>query len=168
MPQMDFLAKNHVVVGLYPVADAFAGGVSSDIVSLSNYRKATFFVFTGAIEDAGISNLVTVEACQDNAGTNHTAVAFKSRTILSSTTVDVEGALTDRASTGYNFALANAVANAVWVAEVVAEDIEAALPGYNWVRLTIAETVDKTITAMCLIVLSEPRYGLGGNVSAIA
>jgi len=168
MPQMDFLADHHVVMGLYPVADAFAGGVSTDVISMKNYRRATFIVMTGAIEDAGISNLVTVEACSNAAAGATTAVAFKSRTQLSSTTVDTWGALTDRASTGYNYAVANAVANAVWVAEVTADQLEAAAPGYPFVRLTIAETANKTITACVVCILSEPRYGTGTPVTAIA
>lgn len=168
MAQQDFLSNHHIVAGLYPVADAFAGGVSTDIISLANYRRATFIVMTGAIEDANISNLVTVDACDDTTPTNTTAVAFRSRTILSSTTVDVPGALTARAATGYNFASNNAVANVIWVIEVDASDIEAAAAGYKYVRLTIAETANKTITACCLVVLSDPRYPVSTPVSAIA
>lgn len=168
MPQHDFLFDHHVVAGIYPGADAFAGGVYSDVYSLKNYRRATFFVMTGAIEDAGISNLVTVEACDDAAASNVTAVPFKSRTILSSTTVDQPGALTDRASTGYNFAAANAVANAMWVAEVTSDELEANAAGYPFVRLKIAETANKTITAVVFVILSEPRYPNSTPVSAIA
>lgn len=168
MPQMDFLHDHQVVVGLYPAADRFTGGVSTDIYSLKEYRRITFFVFTGAIEDAGISNLVTVDACSDTSASATTAVAFKSRTCLSSTSVDTWGALTDRASTGYNFALANAVANAAWMVEVTADQVEAAAPGYPFVRLTIAETANKTITACVIAILSEPRNAGSVPVSVIA
>lgn len=159
MPQKDFLSDHHVVVGLYPVADCFAGGVKSDVFSLKDWRRITFLVFTGAIEDAGISNLVTVEACDDVVPTDPQPVTFVSRTQLSSTTVDAWSALAARAATGYNFALANAVANAAWMAEVTAAELEAQQPGHPFVRLNIAETANKTITAVVIAILSEPRHG---------
>jgi hypothetical protein len=160
----DFLSDHHVVVGLVPAADRFTAGQSSDVIAMRDYQKCTFIVVTGAIEDAGISNLVTVEACDDVVPSTTAAVAFKRRTQLSSTTVDTWGALTAVATTGYNFAAANAVANAVWVAEVNAED----LGGYGFVRLKIAETADKTITACVIAILSNPRYPQAVPVTAIA
>jgi hypothetical protein len=160
----DFLSDHHVVVGLVPVADAFTAGKYSDVIAMRDYGKCTFLVVTGAIEDAGISNLVTVEACDDAAGTNPVAVAFKRRTCLSSTSVDTWGAETAVAATGYNYAAANAVANAVWVAEVNGED----LGGKGFVRLKIAETADKTITACVLAILSGVRYPGAVPQTAIA
>ena len=168
MSQQDFLASHHVVVGLYPVADAFAGGVSSDVISMKDYRRCTFFVFTGAVEDANISNIVTVDACSTAAAGATTAIAFKSRVCASSTTVDAWGALTDRASTGHNFATATPAANAVWMVEVDAADMEAAAAGYPFVRLTIAETANKTVTACCIVILSDPRHPVGTPLTAIA
>jgi hypothetical protein len=41
---------------------------------------------------------------------------------------------------------------------VTADEIEAAQAGYGFVRLAVAETVNKTITGTVLIILSEPRY----------
>lgn len=158
MPRKDFLYDHHVAVGLFPVADAFAGGVASDVFSLKDYKRVTFFVFTGAIEDAGISNLVTVEACDDVVPTNQVAMPFVSRTCRASSTVDAWGALTARDATGYNFALANAVANAAWMAEVTAAEVEAAAAGYGFVRLKIAETANKTVTAVVIAIFSDPRH----------
>lgn len=159
---------SHVVPVLYPVADAFAGGVTGDVIAMRHYGRVTFLVFTGAIEDAGISNLVTIEACDDVTPSNTVAMAFRSRVQLSSTTVDAWGALTARAATGNNFALANPVANAVWMCEVTADEIEAAAAGYGFVRIKIAETANKTITACAIAILSEPRYPQAIPLGAIA
>lgn len=156
--QHDFLFDHHVTVGLVPVADAFAGGVSTDVISLEHYRKATFIVMTGAIEDSGVSNLFKVQACDNTTPSTTVDMAFTRKTLPWSTTVDTWAASAIAPSTGYNFTVNNAVANAVHVAEVLAEEVEAAAPGYQFVRLNIAETVNKTITAAVLVILSEPRY----------
>lgn len=164
----DFLFNHHIVPAFVPVADAFAGGLTSEAVSLRDYRRATLLVLTGAIEDAGISNLVTIEACTAADGTGNTAMAFKHRVMQYSTTVDTWGALTAAASTGYNFALANAVANAVWMAEVTAEEVSAAVANAEFVRAVVAETANKTVTAGGLWILSEPRYPQSVPQTAIA
>ena len=168
MSQQDFLFNNHLVAGLYPVQDAFAGGVYTDVISMKNYRRCTFVVMTGAIEDAGISNLLTVESCDDTAASNSTAIAFKSRICPSSTTVDTWTALTDRATTGYNAALAQPAANGMWLVEVTSSQMEAGAADYQFVRLRIQETANKTITAAVLVILSDPRYPQPIPVGAIS
>lgn len=157
-----------IINALYPVADCFAGGVNTDVVSLANYKRATLLIMTGAIEDAAISNLVTIEACTSAAAANATAMAFRSRISLSSTTVDTWSALTARAATGYNFAAASPVANAIWMAEVTAAEVAAAYAGAYFVRGVIAETANKTITAGAIWILSEPRYPNSIPIQAIA
>jgi hypothetical protein len=166
----DFLSNHHIVAGLYPVADCFAGGVATDIINMENYRRCTFLVMTGAIEDAAISNIVTVDACSTATATATTAISFRHRTCLSSATVDTWGALTYSAATGYNFAdgASNGVANVMWLIEVDAATMEAEAAGYEFVRLAIAETVDKTITACVIVILSDPRYPGAVPVTAIA
>lgn len=167
MGNNDLLSHAHIVPALYPVADAFSGGVTTDAVNLANYKRAILVVMTGAIEDAGISNLVTLEACTAAAGTNNTAMAFRSRIQLSSTSVDAWSALTARASTGFNFAAASPVANAVWYCEVSAAEVAAAFAGATWVRGVIAETANKTITAAAFWILLEPRFEGSIPVGAI-
>lgn len=164
----DLLSHMHIVAAFYPVADAFTGGLTTDAVSLANYKRATLVISTGAIEDSGISNIVTVEACTAAAGTNNTAMAFRSRLCSSSTTVDTWSALAARTSTGYNFATAAAVANAVWFLEVTADEVGAAYAGASFVRAVIAETANKTITAGGIWILSEPRFPNSIPLTAIA
>ena len=167
MSQYDFLFDHHIVPAFVPVADAFSGGLTTEAVSLENYRKATLVVLTGAIEGAN-SNLVTIEASDDASGSNTTAMAFRYRAQQYSTTVDTWGSLTAATSSGYNFASNNAVANAVWFAEVLAEEVEAAQAGATFVRAVIAETADKTCTAGGLWILSGPRYMQSVPLTAIA
>ena len=170
MSQYDFLSDHHIVSGLTPVADAFSGGVNTDVISLENYRRATFIVFCGAYEDTGVSNLVTVEACDDASASNTSTMLFKHRHCASSATVDTWGALTTvSAVTGYNFTSNNTGSNGIWMVEVTADEVAAdGGNGYQFVRLAIAETADKTITAGVLVILSDPRYPGAVPVSAIA
>ena len=167
--KQDLIASgNHIVALFYPVADAFAGGIDTDVICLRDYEKVTFVIDTGAIEDAGISNLITVNACTDAAKTGATAMAFRSRASLSSTTVDTWTALTDRTSAGYNFAAAHPAANVKWLIEVGADDVSAALANADFVYLTIAETANKTITASGNAILSGARYPKSTPETAIA
>ena len=164
----DFLFDHHIVPALVPVADAFAGGVVTEAVSLANYRRATLVVLTGAIEDTGISNLVTLQACTAADGTGATAMAFGRRVLPYTTSVDTWGALTAATSAGYNFAAGYTVANGVWMAEVTADEVAAALDGATFLRANIAETANKTITAAAFWILSDPRYPQSVPVGAIA
>src|SRR3990167_2775517 len=79
MPRHDFLFDKVLLQCFAPAADRFAGGISSDVFSLQNYRLATFFVLTGAIEDANISNIVPVDPCDDTTPTATGARAFERR-----------------------------------------------------------------------------------------
>lgn len=168
MASQDFLSDHHIIPAFVPVADAFAGGLTTEAVSLAKYRRATLVVITGAIEDTGISNIVTVEACTAADGTGNTAMAFKYRAQQYSTTVDTWSALTAATTTGYDFADNNTVANTVWFLEVTAEEVGAAVDGAEFVRAVIAETANKTITAGGIWILSEPRYAQDVPLTAIA
>lgn len=165
---LELLSNAHLVPAIIPVADAFAGGVVTEAVSLRDYTRACLIIQTGAIEDAGISNLVTLQACTSAAGAGATAIPFRRRTMLYSTSVDTWGALTEVAAAGYNFAVNNAVANACWYIDVTADEIEAALPGATFIRASIAETANKTVTAAGLWILHGARYSQGVPATAIA
>lgn len=167
MSQVPILFDHHIVQGLVPVADAFAGGVSTDVISLKDYGRVTFVIITGAIEDSGISNVCKVQGCDNTTPSNTTDMTFHRQSLQWSTTVDTWGARALNASTGYNFTSNNAVANAVHIAEVTADMVKAET-GYDFVRLNIAETANKTITAAVLVILSEPRYPQAIPATAIA
>ncbi len=165
---MDFLFNHHIVPAFVPVADAFAGGITTEAVSMANYRRVTLVIMTGAREDTGISNLVTIEGCTTAAGGTTAAVAFSWRAQRYSTTVDTWSDLTAATSSGYNFASNNTAANVLWFAEVDVADVIGALPNAQFIRASIAETANKTITAAGLWILSEPRYPQSIPVQAIA
>lgn len=167
MGPADFLHDHHIVPAFVPVADAFAAGLTTEAVNLSKYRRATLVIITGAIEDTGVSNIVTVEACTAADGTDNTAMPFRYRVQLYSTTVDAWSAWAQATASGYNFSDNNTVANTVWMLEVTAEAVGAAFEGAEFVRAVIAETADKTITAGGIWILSEPRYAGAIPVTAI-
>lgn len=166
----DFLSDHQIAAAFYPVADAFAGGIDTDVVCLRDYQRATLLIFTGAAEDAAISNLITFNACTDAAKTGATAMAWSRRFCLSSTTVDTWEALTAVAAAGYNFADRSdgGVSNAMWAGEVTADEVSAAVANAEFVYATIAETANKTITAGGIWILSDPRYPGAVPQTAIA
>lgn len=169
MPSKDFIYDHHIVSLFPPVADAFAGGIDSDVICLRDYRRATCVIQTGAIEDTGISNLITVLACTDASKTGATAIAFHRRFGVGSTSDDSIEALAAVASSGYNFAdRADAAANNLWIIEVTAEELAAGLASADFFHLTIAETANKTITAGGIVILSEPRFSGNTPLTAIA
>lgn len=165
---LDLLDNCHIVPAFVPIADAFAGGITTEAVSLANYRRATLVVLTGAIEDAGISNLITLQACTTAAGGTTAAIGFAHRVQRYSTTVDTWSELTAVSSSGYNFASNNAVANAVWYATVTDAQVADGVADGKFVRAVIAETANKTITAAGVWILTEPRESNVVPVSAIA
>jgi hypothetical protein len=154
---MIFTERNHLVVGLDPVADAFAGTVSSDVVSLKDYHHATFIVWWGV--GATGTTLITVEACDDTTPTTTTAVAFRYRRY---TSADTAAALTAAAAAGFTTTAGSAQR---YVVEV---DSDALAPtGYSYARLTCVEDVNSPILGGILIILSEPRYATTSPGTAV-
>jgi len=155
---MDFIAKHHIVTGLAPVADAFAGAtVNSDAIDMKNYNHATFLVWKG-VGTTGTS-VVTVEACADAALTSPTQIPFTYRRKQDSD--DIWGALTAVTvpATGFTTTAGSAEMYAI---EVNAADLGAYGP---FVRLDMAESANDPVLGGILVILSEPRYGA---VAAIA
>lgn len=165
MAQQDFLARHHIVNGLYPVADAFASSMTSDYVSLANYRRATFVIHTGNATGGTADGTVTVLAASDAAGTGAGAVAFKYRVCASSTTVDTWGALTAATTAGFSMTAGD---NYLYVVEVDAADIEGADAGNPFVAVKVTEVTDDPVVAGVICILSDPRYGTSTPQTAIA
>lgn len=144
-----FTEAHHLVKGLDPVADAFAGVVVSDAVKMANFEHVTFIVFKG-VGAIGTATL-TVEAVDNAAGDNPVAIPFRSRAI---TTGDTPGALTYREAAGFT---TGAGSSELYVVEVDAEKLAAS--GKGWVRLKSTEVVDSPIVGAILIVMSNPKFG---------
>ena len=80
---MQHLDKEHLIPGIYPVADAFAGTAATDIVECMSAVGVVFDIVKG-VGTTGTST-ITVLACDDTTPSNSTAVAFMYR---ASTTPD--------------------------------------------------------------------------------
>ena len=144
---MLLMQESHWVKGLDPVADAFTGTKSTDVVSMSKWRRCTFIIFKG-VGTTGTS-IITVEACDNFTPSNTTAVPFWYRTI---TTGDTPGALTRAAAAGFT---TGAGSSELYVIEVDVDEL--ADSGYPNVRLKAVESVDALVLGCVRIQLSGPR-----------
>jgi len=143
-----FTERNHIVMGMDPIADAFAGTVYSDVVNMENYHHCTFIRYQG-VGTQGTS-VITVEACSTEGAAAQTAVAFKYREM---TTNDTWGALTAATTAGFT---TTAGSSAMWAIEVDAQDIAAT--GYSYARLKLVEDDNYEVLGCIVIILSHPRY----------
>lgn len=147
----------HFVKGLDPVADAFAGTVTSDIVNCENFSRVTFVIYTG-VGVTGTSTL-TVEACDDVSATNTTAIPFRYREI---TTGDTPGTLTDAAAAGY---VTTAGSSKIILVEVDTQELGDT--GYGYVRLKAVESVDSPVLGGILIIMHGNRFAQAIQGTAI-
>lgn len=133
---------------LYPVADAFAGTVNTDIVNCES-AVGVLFVITKGVGTTGTST-ITIDACDDVTPTNSTAVAFRYR---ASTTPDTWGAWTEATSTGFT---TTAGSNQLY--EVFVSAAALAEQGYGYVRLTAVEVVNAAVLGGVNAYIVCPRY----------
>lgn len=140
----------HIVHGLAPVADAFAGAtVNSDVIDAGNASGGVLFIIYKGVGTTGTST-VTVEACDDTTPSNTTAIPFVYR---ANTTGDTWGAWTAAAATGFATTAGSNHIYQVWV-----DPAELAEEGYRYVRLDMAEVVDAAVLGGILVMLLDPRY----------
>lgn len=139
--------RGHVVQGIAPVADAFAGTVYTDIFSLRNYHGCTFYIVKG-VGTTGTST-ITVEASDDVSGSNVTAIPFRYR---ANTTSDTWGAVTVATTSGF---ATTAGSNHIY--EIIVDASELGDTGYEFVRLKAVEVVNDPVLAGVLFVAHEPR-----------
>jgi hypothetical protein len=147
----------HLVKGLDPVANAFAGTVSSQAVNMANAERTVFVIYKG-VGTTGTAT-ITAEACSTAAGANNTAIPFYYRAI---TAGDTEGTLTKVAATGF---VTTAGSSQLYAIEVRAEDLAAL--GYNYVRLTSVESVAVSVLGGILILQGELRFRTAAGLTAI-
>jgi len=138
----------HLVKGLDPVADAFSGTVYSDIVDMKDHREIIFVIYKG-VGTTGTST-ITVEASDDNAGSNVSAVPFWYRAI---TTGDTHGTLTAATTAGF---ATTAGSSQLYIIGVTQE--QAISSGYRYVRLKAVEVVDSPVLGGILIIGSQPVH----------
>jgi hypothetical protein len=139
----------HLIKGLDPVADAFAGTARSGVVNRKEYGKIAFVIYKGV--GATGTSTITVEGSDDNSPSNTTAVPFRYRTI---TSTDVPGAVTAATTAGF---ATTAGSSQIYIIEVNAEDLIAS--GYNYVSLKAVEVVNSPVLGGIAVICADPRYG---------
>jgi len=150
-------ALRHLVKGIDPVADGFAGTVQTDIVSMRNYKRAEFIIIKGV--GATGTSTITVEACDDVSASNTTAIPFYYQAI---TTGDTAGALTAATVSGF---ATTAGSSQVYRILVNASDMAAS--GYEFLRLAAVEVVNNPVLGGVLIELYESKDGRDVPATAI-
>lgn len=140
------LERLQFVKGIDPIADAHAGGVTSDVYDMSAFSRIIFAVYRGVATGGTAAPTYTVLACDDTTPSNTTAVAFHYRKSL--------GAVTAATTTGFQ---ATAGSSAIDLIEVREDAIAAT--GRKYVQLNIAETVNDPVVAAVFAVgeLKEQR-----------
>lgn len=138
----------HLVKGLDPVADAFSGTVSSDIISMKGHGLVEFIIYKG-VGTTGTST-ITVEACDDVSATNTTAIEFKYQAI---TTADTHGSITAATTAGFT-----TTAGSSQLYRIIVDASQLADTGYEFVRLTATEVVDSPVLGGILAILKDARY----------
>jgi len=147
---MNILDQLHWTSGLVPAADAFAGGVTTDVVECRSAVGALFLIFRGDSTGGTATGVVTVLACDDVTPTTTAAVPFWYR---SSTTFDTWGAWTHSAATGFTMPTGDNQMHQVWV-----EGSEIAANGYGYVQMSITEPVNDPVVASVAIAIIQQRY----------
>lgn len=150
------MERLHVIKGLDPIANAFAGTVYSDVVDMSEFSRVLFVVYIG-VGAAGTSTF-TVQAADDTAHTNMTALAHVSRAITSG---DTEGDITARASTGH---IPAAQTSQILLFEV--DESAQAASGYPYVCLKAVESNAAAVLGS-ILVLGEAKRPAATKRSAI-
>lgn len=144
------------IKGIDPVANAFAGTVSSDVVDMADFERIVFVRYDG-VGTTGTST-VTVEACSDTTPSATTAIPFSYRQILSG---DTEGTLTNATSAGFT---TTAGSSKIVIAEVRHDAL--ASTGYRYVRAKFTEVAAAAVLGGVLI-FGEKRVQRSVSASAI-
>lgn len=149
--------STHIVTGIAPVADAFAGTVSSDVVNMEGCSGVRFIVHIG-VGTTGTSTL-TVEACDDVTPSNTTAIAYNYKQITSG---DTDVAFAAATTAGFT---TTAGSNKIIIIDVPASAI--ASTGYGYIRLKAVEVANDPVLGGVLIEQYGLRYAQSVTDTAI-
>ncbi len=136
------------VKGIDPIADAFDGTVTSDVINMENIIDGAFIIYKG-VGTTGTST-ITLEACDDVTPSNTTAIAFHYQ---ASTTGDTYGAIQTATSAGFT---TTAGSSQVYVIYVSAAKL--ATLGYGYVRLKAVEVVNSPVAGAIAFIPMETRF----------
>lgn len=122
------------VKGIDPIADAHAGGVASDVIDMSAFKRIVFVVYRGVATGGTAAPTYTVDACSDTTPSATSAIPFNHRK---------DGAAVAAATaTGVQAAAGSSKIDLIEVHESAL-----APSGYQYVRLAIAETVNDPVVS---------------------
>ena len=140
-----------------PVADALAGTIYTDVVSMELYHEC-YFILVSGVGTTGTST-ITVESCDDFTPTNKQAVAFKyKRTSAGETNT----AWTAATSSGFT---TTAGSHQVYTIRLRKENCYL---DYKTARLKCVEVANDPVLAGCLIMMAKPRYDAAQPPAATA
>jgi len=145
---MRILDQLHLVKGLDPVADAFSGTVTSDVMDVQG-DGASWIIYKGV--GATGTSTITVLACDDTTPSNTTAVAFIYRTC---TTGDTWGAWTAATTAGFTTTAGSSQLYQIYVSAA-----ELAEEGYGYAQLQAVEVADDPVLGGILAMVTDIRYG---------
>lgn len=144
---IETFGKRHIVKGLDPVANAFAGTIHSDCVRMQEYAVARFIVYK-AVGATGTSTL-TIEACDNANGDNAVAIPFRYQKYIGAD--DLPGDVLAATTAGFT---TTAGSSQMYVLEADSQS----LAGKGWVRLTAVEVAASAVLGGILIELLGARY----------
>lgn len=134
--------------------DIFNGNPATAVINVKNADTAIFMVIMNANAGSGAAT-ITIEACDNVAPSNTTAIAFRYKLISAG---DTQGAVTACASTGVSVG----TANTILYVEVDAADVAAAAVNstYNnhYVRLKVTESQSDAVDGAITAFLNNLRY----------
>lgn len=130
-----------------PVADALAGTIYTDVVSLSEYEEA-YFILSWGVGATG-TTVITIESTDDFTPTTTQAVEFEYKRVSAGETNTKWTAV---AATGLT---TTAGSHQTYVIRAKAENQYLNYPN---VRMKCVEGTDSAILAGCLIMMAKPSY----------
>jgi len=145
---MNIFDAIHIIGGLAPNADAFAGTKYTDVFEV-NGEGAGFVIWMGTNDDNAYS-AVTVNACDNTTPTTESAVAFR---YTACTTLDSVGEWTEATTTGFN---TSGTSDNIY--QVFVPAAEFASVGYKYCRLKMVEADDHPVDGVVLAFVVNPRY----------
>jgi hypothetical protein len=138
--------------------DLFNSDPASDIVSLANYESCLFLIMTGTNASVG-SATITVESCDDAAGSTTTAIAYH---YWACTTADTWGNMVAEDSAGFT---TSATSNNMYAIEVNRSELSGT---DKFVRLKCTEVGTDAVDGMFTCILGNPRYKQEVKPTALA
>lgn len=146
----------HLVKGIDPVADAFAGTVNTDVYNMKNHHAIEFYIYKGV--GATGTSTITVEACNNVTPSLQDAIPFRYQEIASG---DTHGAMTLATAAGFT-----TTAGSSGLIKIVVR-AQALTLGYGFVRLNLVEVVNNPVLGGIMAALIEPRYDQDVQVTAL-